>query len=846
MAPGAIDGAGLGSVEAAERLRTDGRNELTQHRPHTLRRQLLAIVTEPMLLLVLSGGIVNFFLAEPLDGAVLLSTMVMIIGVTLRQERKTASALDALRSMSDPLVSVLRDGTYRRIAAAGLVRGDLITVSEGDRVPADAVLVSGSNVSVDESVLTGESLAVAKLPADPAVPADADPGAAAANWLWSGTLVVRGRATAVVRLTGDRSALGRIGRSLEDIETPRTPLQREVNRIVRVIAVIGGTGAIFVAAAYTLWRGSALEGVLAGIATAMSVLPEEFPVVLTVFLALGTWRLSRERVLARRPEVIETLGSVTVMCVDKTGTLTMNEMTVSHLWSGNGWETVGPGAVEDHLRGLVEFAVLASPIDPFDPMDRAFRMLAAHGLGGTENVHGDWSIVREYPLSAELMALSHVWRSPDRSGFVVATKGAPESVASLCHLDDGRLSAVTAAVSQMTGTGHRVLAVACARVGAGEDLPAVAHDFDFEFLGLAALVDPVRPGVPEAVRRCAQAGVRTVMITGDHAGTASAVAGLVHLEGHGFVLTGPEMSAMSDPELAGAVRSVNVYARMTPDQKLRLVTALQADGETVGMTGDGVNDAPALRKADVGIAMGMRGTDVARDASAMVITDDDFGSIVRGIERGRGIFDNIRKAMCYVMAVHIPVIGMAIVPLLVDSWPLVMMPVQIAFLELIIDPTCSLVFESEDVDPGVMNRPPRRRDAPMFDRHVLVMTVLQGLSVLACVLAVYWTGVQRHDPDDVVRSCTFAALVLSNLALMSVNRSWHLTAWRTFATRRNHAVLWVTTVTLTVLVVLLTVPFLRRAFGFGVLDVSHVALVLCAAVASVSWFEIWKHFRRGK
>ena len=838
--------SGLSAGEAAERLRVHGPNRITIDPHRTLWRQLRAIVTEPMLFLVVTAGVTYFLLAEPLDGTLLLSTSVMIIALTLHQERRTAGALGALRDMSEPLATVVRDGRRLRIAAVEMVPGDVMVIAEGDRVPADGDIIECAHMETDESALTGESLPVRKTQPSHRACGGEQVQDDRSSRVHSGTLVTRGHGIAVVTATGDSTAIGRIGQSLRGMEPQHTPLQREVGTLVRFIAVVGATVAVAVAVSWTFARGGVLQGILAGTATAMALLPVEFLVVMAVFLALGARRMSRERVLARRPGAIETLGSVTVLCVDKTGTLTMNEMAVSHLWTAGDWVAVTSGCLAGELHGLVEFGLLASAVNPSDPVDRAFHSLAMRGLGGTEHIHDDWTLVREYPLSGDLMAMSHVWRSHDRSHFVIAAKGAPEAITSLCHLNGAGTAAVSGAVAGMTGTGHRVLGLACARFGADDRLPALAHDFGFTFLGLAALVDPVRAGVPEAVRQCAEAGVRTLMITGDHGGTATAVAGAVHLERSSTVLTGTEMADMSDPELASAVRSVNVYARMTPEQKLRLVTALQSDGETVAMTGDGVNDAPALTRADVGIAMGKRGTDVARDAAALVITDDDFGSIVRGIERGRVILDNIRKAMCYVMAVHTPIAGMAVIPLFVRSWPVVLMPVQIAFLQLIIDPTSALVFEAEDADPGLMERPPRRLGTPLFDRQVLVLTFLQGLIVLVFVAGVYAVGVTAGDSPATVRSTTFATLVFSNLALMLVNRSWVQPVWRASARRRNPAVTRVIAACVLVLAFLLGVPVLRRAFGFGPIDASRVLLALVAAVVSVCWFEVWKLVRDGK
>ncbi|TXN29521.1 cation-translocating P-type ATPase [Lacisediminihabitans profunda] len=833
---------GLSQAEALERLRTDGPNELPTAKPRNLLQQAWEIVRQPMLLLLLGAGTLNFVLAEPLDGAILMSFVVVVIGISIYQEHKTENALAALRDLSSPRALVIRDGQQVRIAGRDVVRGDVVLLVEGDRVPADAVLVDGVNVSVDESALTGESVPVRKTvgSGDPDDEAMGEPGGDATPWVFSGTLVVKGRAIALVKGTAANTELGRIGSALRTIPQERTPLQREVDRLVRVIAVLGLVVAVAVAVIYGLTRGVWLQGILAGIATAMAILPEEFPVVLTIFLALGAWRMSQKHVLTRRTPVIETLGSATVVCVDKTGTLTMNSMTVRELLVDGSTHALDGRPLPAEFHPIVEFGRLASPLDPFDPMDQAFEDLADTYLPATERSHAGWELVREYPLSEELLALSHVWRSPSGSDFVVAAKGAPESIADLCHFDETAVARLTTLVDAATAQGQRVLAVARAALRAEGGLPSDQHDFDFEFIGLAALHDPVRPGVAQAVAECARAGVRTVMITGDFPGTALAIAREIGLDAEGGCITGPELRTMSDTELAHRIRTVSVFARMVPQQKLQLIRALKSNGEVVGMTGDGVNDAPALRAADIGIAMGARGTDVARESAALVITDDDFASIVGGIRQGRGIFDNLRKAMSYTIAVHLPIVGMSLIPVFVADWPLVLLPVLIAFLELIIDPACSVVFESEQIDPMVMEQKPRGLGEPLFGRRVLTIAVLQGVFALLAVLAVYLWAVLGNRPDDVVRSVTFATLVTGNLALILVNRSWTLPVWRTFRERLNRTLKWILLGGSALLLTVLLVPPFRAAFNLGPIGPSDWAVAIGAGVAGVVWFEIYK------
>ena len=833
---------GLKSDEAARRLLSDGANELPTTKRRNLLHQAWDVVREPMLLLLLGAGIINFLLSEPLDGIILMSFVLVVIGIEVYQEHKTENALEALRDLSSPRALVLRDGQRVRIPGGEVVRGDYVLLAEGDRVPADATLIQCVNISVDESTLTGESVPVRKIECSPPVLSEGIglPGGDATPWVFSGTLVVKGQGIAVVKETGSGTELGRIGTALRSIEPERTPLQREIDRLVRIIALLGLMAAVVVVVVYGLTRNDWLQGLLTGIGTAMAMLPEEFPVVLTIFLALGAWRLSQKKVLARRTPVLETLGSATVICVDKTGTLTMNQMTVRELIVGGQAFEIGAGPLPEQFHKIAEFSVLASPVDPFDPMDTAFKVLGEHYLTDTEHLHSNWDLVREYPLSERLLSLSHVWRSPDSRQYVIATKGAPEAIADLCHFNADQLASLTSQVETATENGQRVLGVARAYFALDDGLPAEQHDFDFEYMGLAGLTDPVRPGVAEAVAECANAGVRTVMITGDYPGTALAIARQIGLDHDGGSIIGPELETMSDEELARRIQTVNIFARMVPEQKLKLIRALRVNGEVVAMTGDGVNDAPALRAADIGIAMGARGTDVARESAAIVITDDDFTSIVGGVRQGRGIFDNLRKAMSYIIAVHVPIAGMSLIPVFVKSWPLVLLPVQIAFLELIIDPACSVVFEAEPVDPQIMKQQPRGLGESMFGRRVLTIAFLQGASVLAAVFAVYLWSVVANRPDDVVRSLTFATLVIGNLALILVNRSWRLSIWQSLRERKNRTLYWILGGAVALLVLLLSVPASRVVFHFGPISWSDALIALAAGFVGVAWFEVYK------
>ncbi len=834
--------AGLSEREAAARLKEEGYNEL----PSASRRSLFAIafevVRQPMFLLLVACGTIYLVLGDMREALMLLGFVFVVMGITLYQERKTERALETLRELSSPRALVIREGEQKRIAGRDVVRGDILVLAEGDRVPADAALLSCSNLLIDESLLTGESVPVHKVTWD-GVTETSRPGGDDLPCVYSGTLVVKGYGIAHVQATGVHTEIGKIGKALQTVESEETPLQRETGRLVRIVGLVAISLCVVVAIVYGATRGNWLNGLLAGITLAMAMLPEEFPVVLTIFLALGAWRISQKRVLTRRVPALETLGSATVLCVDKTGTLTLNRMSVCKLFAHGELYEVSNHKQEtlpETFHELVEFGILASQRQPLDPMEKALRELGDRLLSETEHLHDDWTLVREYPLSQELLAMSHVWASPDAQEYVIAAKGAPEAIADLCHFDGAQLEALTGHITSLADEGLRILGVAKAQFKR-TSLPGEQHDFVFDFLGLVGLADPMRPTVPPALKECYAAGIRVVMITGDYPGTARNIARQIGLTPMDEYITGRELEKMDDVELQRRLKTVNIFARVVPEQKLRLVNALKANGEIVAMTGDGVNDAPALKAAHIGIAMGGRGTDVAREASALVLLDDDFSSIVHAVKLGRRIFDNLKKAMAYIFAIHVPIAGMSLIPVLF-RWPLVLLPVHIAFVELIIDPACSIAFEAEPEEADVMNRGPRNPKEPFLGRQMVGLSLLQGMSVLLVVLAVFSVALFRGLGELEARAFTFTTLIIANLGLIFTNRSWSRTIPSTLRSP-NAALWWVSGGALVFLSLVLYVPFLRGLFRFAPL--SPVSLVVCfaAGAASILWFEGFKVLR---
>jgi Ca2+-transporting ATPase len=793
-----------------------------------------------MLLLLIATGIVYLLLGEPHEAVALIVAISVIITITLYQERKTENALQALRDLSSPRALVIREGVRKRIAGRDVVRGDLMVLSEGDRVPADGIVLESRNLAVDESLLTGESLPVQKSVAH----AEAElgrPGGDDLPFVFSGTLVTQGRGIAQVRATGIRTELGKIGKMLRTLQPADTPLRKQTATLVRNFAIAGLLLCAAVAIIYGYTRSNWLQGTLAGLTLAISMVPEEFPVVLTIFLAMGAWRISRQGVLTRRMPAIEMLGAATVLCVDKTGTLTLNKMSVRHLFIDQQSFLIEDhtSAIPDRFHELVEYSMLSSSRDPFDPMEKAIMEIGRRFLQTTEYLDPDWSLMREYPLSPALPMIARVWNVPRDNRCMIAAKGAPESILRLCRLSSVESQKAQAAAAEMASQGLRVLGVAKAELTG--PLPDDPRCLPLKFIGLIGLADPIRPSVPGAVRECRRAGIRVVMITGDYAVTAQNIAAQIGLSDGTCVTTGAELEIMDEDQLRDRVRTCSVFARVVPEQKLRLVNAFKFEGEVVAMTGDGVNDAPALKAADIGVAMGGRGTDVAREAAALVLLDDDFSSIVNAVRMGRRIYDNLKKATAFIFAVHVPIAGMSLIPVLF-RWPLVLMPLHILFIEMVMDPACSIAFEAEPEEADVMSCPPRRRGERLFAVKRVTISLFQGLTVLAAVLTLYGVSLAGGHSESDARALAFSALLIGNIALIFTNRSWTRTMWQ-IVRSPNPALWWVVVGTFAGLGIVLYVPVVRQLFRLSILHLSDVFFVMFVGLSGVLWFEAMKMLR---
>lgn len=817
----------LSSQEAKARLGQYGYNELAGAKPKNIFRIALEVIREPMFLLLIACGTLYMLLGDYREGLVLASSIFIIIAITFAQYRKTERSLEALRSLASPRAMVMRDGQKIRIAGREVVPGDVLVIHEGDRIAADGEIIECLHLSVDESLLTGESMPVNKSTDH------------THRTIYSGTLAVQGSALAVVTATGMQTEFGKIGKSLQSISDEETRLQKEMKVLIRTLSIVGIFLSITVVVAFYFQRGNFLESLLTGLAASMAILPEEFPVVLTIFLALGAWRLSKKNVLTRKSSAIETLGSATVLCSDKTGTITQNKMVVaaialdSSILLRNEFDTQS-----ERVRHLIATGCMASQMDPTDPMEKA--IFSMHSELALEANSLDFE--REYALSKGLLMMTRAYRIDHATAYHLSAKGAPEAVIGLCELSAEERERYFNTVRCMAERGFRVIAVAESK-HQGEAWPDSQHAFRYNFVGLLGFEDPIRPEVPAAIAECKQAGIRVCMITGDYPATALAIADRIGLDHGNKVLTGEDIQSLPEGTLRERILETSVFARVIPEQKLHIVSILKSAGEIVAMTGDGVNDAPALKAANIGVAMGAKGTDVAREASSIVLLDDNFASIVGAIRSGRRIFDNLQKAMSYIMAIHIPIIALALLPAFIPDMPVLLFPIHIVFMELIIDPVCSIAFESEQEEKGIMQRPPRAQNELFFGRRKILFSIFKGSLLLAAVVVVFMLSVNEGHTEGEVRSITFSALIIGNIFLILADLS-NTRSFLAVFTERSKATLVILTAALSLLISAISIPGITMIFNFEFPGFAHFLPALGAAFTMLVLLEGHKWIKK--
>lgn len=817
----------LSSTQAQELLLKYGYNELPSAKSKTIFKIAFEVIKEPMFLLLLSCSILYIILGDYNEGIILLSSVLLIIFITFYQHQKTEKSLDALRKLSSPRALVIRDREEIRIPGREVVPGDILILSEGDRIPADSIIIETNYLMVDESILTGESLAVNK----------SNDSENENSYVYSGTLVVQGHAYAEVLKTGAQTKFGQIGKSLQSIEKDQTKLQAEMKLLIRNLFITGILISIAVIILFYLKKGDLIYALLNGLAASMAILPEEFPVVLTIFLALGAWRLSKNKVLTRNASAIETLGSATVLCSDKTGTITQNKMQLHSIYfKEKSFSLKNDDSQNAELKEAIKALYYASSDQSSDPMEIS---IAQHF--NKINSNDICTLIKEYQLSKKLFAMTRVLKFNNDTNVIAYSKGAPEAIMQLCGLSLEEKEKYSKIIEGFAKNGLRVLAFASAVLNE-QSLPDEQLNLKLEFLGLVAFEDPIRDEVPHALQECINAGITVKMITGDYQETAKSIATQIGLVHNDYVLTGDDLKNMSDEELNAKIKQTHIFARIIPEQKLRIIQALKSQGEVVAMTGDGVNDAPALKAADIGIAMGQKGTDVAREASSLVLLDDNFASIVSAIKLGRKIFDNLQKAMSYILAIHVPIIGLVIIPSLFSYYPILLMPLHIVFMELIIDPICSIAFESEQEEKSIMNRPPRNINEKFFGWNSILFSIFKGTLVLAAVMLVGHLSIVEGHTEKEVRAITFSSLIIANvfLILSSLSKTRTVIA---VITEKNWSVILILSIALIMLFMSVSVPFLLNIFNFSFPGYAHFIPSIGFAFLLLITLEILKFLK---
>jgi len=828
---------GLSSAEARQKQQKYGKNELSQNKKDNFIIKIFRILCEPMFLLLITAAAIYFFLGEPRDGAIMLIFVSATISIDVIQEWKTDRTLRALKDLSAPHITVIRDGIEQEIASTDLVPGDVMLICEGVKIPADGVILRCADLCADESSLTGETEGVWKVTEENAKRSG---DYWRKDYCYAGTLVVQGTAAVRVEKIGAETEYGKIAHDVVKAPERPVPLQKQINALVKTCTFIAAT--LFALVCVITWfnlpahsfRPRIIESVLSGVTLAMAMIPEEFPVILTVFLSMGAWRLAKKSSLVRRLSGVETLGAVSVLCVDKTGTITMNRMTLQKIWPAGGTDK----------HNLIETMGLGCEMQAYDPMEQAMLSCCEeHGITKDELFSGE--LFKEYAFTNELKMMGHVWRRNDR--LIIAAKGSPEKIFTLCSLSEEEKNSAAKQASAMSAEGLRVIAVAAGSPTDDTDVPDKLTDCGLKLLGLVGLADPPRPSVKNDIAICRRAGVRVVMITGDNGDTASAIADKIGIPGNGHIITGNMLDAMSNDELRRAVKDVSIFSRVIPEHKMRIVRAFRENGDIVAMTGDGVNDAPALKYADIGIAMGKRGSEVSREAADLILMDDNFTTIVETIRDGRRIYDNIRKAVGYVFTIHIPVAAASLLAPFLGIAPgaLMLLPLHIVLMEIIIDPTCSIVLERQPAEDDIMERPPRDPDEKLLTSSLLFKSVLQGITIFAAAFGVYLyvlAGDASNAPA--ARAMGLTVIMLANLFLVQVNSSDIDSAFHSLSHLKHDSVMWgVIVSTIALLGIILYTP-LSQYLKLAPLSCMQMFTALGLAIASVFWYEIVKASKR--
>ncbi len=825
---------GLTKDEARVLQEKFGKNRLVPEKKENFFLKIIQVLKEPMFLLLIAAAVIYFLLGEPRDGTIMLVFVVGIISIDVIQEWKTDKTLNALKNLSAPHITVIRDGEECTINSEDLVPGDLMMIAEGVKLPADGKVIRSNDLCIDESSLTGEAEGVWKCTDD-----SGNKDYWKKDHCYAGTLVTQGTGVILVEKIGAETDYGKIGINVAESPDRPTPMEKQTRKLVKICAMIAAVLFLMVCIItyFNLpdreFKERIIESILSGITLAMAMIPEEFPVILTVFLSMGAWRLAKKSSLVRRLPSVETLGAVSVLCVDKTGTITMNKMRVRECWAFN-----------NNITEINKIMGMACEIDAYDPMEYAILDYCEdNNISKDELFKGD--LISEYSFTNERKMMGHVWKVEDEA--IIAAKGSAEKILTLCRLEEEEKKIVENKIFSMSSKGLRVLGIGRMILQDERDIPETLEECRLEFLGLVGLQDPPRENVKDDIASCIKAGIRVVMITGDNGITASAIAKQVGIPHSSDIITGDELSAITDEKLKERIKDVSIFSRVMPEHKMRIVKAFKENGDVVAMTGDGVNDAPALKYADIGIAMGKRGSEVSREAADLILLDDNFSTIVDTIKDGRRIYDNMRKAIGYVFTIHIPIAFASLLAPMLDirSSMLLLLPVHVVLLELLIDPTCSIVLERQPSEIDIMERKPRNPKESILTASILIKSIIQGIVLFGASFASYYLYLKNNPGQaEIARSIGLAIIMLSNMLLVQVNSSESEFAYRSMMNLKKDPVMWAVGFgTLIGLGLILYTP-IAEFLSLAPLTLNQVLRVIVTSFIAVMWYEVVKIFKK--
>ena len=827
-----FDVQGLNNNEVAASRLKHGWNRLSFKKENGFLDALRALAKEPMVILLLVTSCIYFISGKPGDGLFLAAAIVLVAGISLYQDSRSRNALAKLKTFSQAKCKVVRNGVVIEIDSEALVLGDSLMVEEGTSITADGVIVHSNDFSVNESILTGESLVVYK------------DRSSADNAIFHGTTVASGLAIATITAIGNETRLGKIGTSLEAIAEEETPLEVQISHFVKRMVLAGGLVFLIVWGINYLKSANILDSLIKALTLAMSILPEEIPVAFTTFMALGAWRLMKMGIVVKQMKTVETLGSASVICTDKTGTLTESKMSLAKVYTlqEDKVYTVNDKELSKPEKELITLAMWASEPIPFDPME-----IALHNVyikTGIADERPDFKMIHEYPLGGKPPMMTHLFENA-MGQRIIAAKGAPEALISISHLTDDEKKRIDLAIVAMAAEGYRVLAVGEANF-LGNEFPATQQEFRFKFKGLVGFYDPPKQNIKAVLQAFYKAGIAVKIITGDNAETTNAIARQIGFRQGEHFLNGDELMQLTDEELSQKVAKVNIFTRMFPEAKLKIINALKARNEIVAMTGDGVNDGPALKAAHIGIAMGKKGTEIAKQAASLILMEDDISKMVDAIAMGRRIYTNLKKAIQYIISIHIPIVLTVFIPLALGwIYPNIFSPLHIIFLELIMGPTCSIIYENEPMEKNTMQQKPRPFSSTFFNWKELTTSIVQGLAITLGTLLTYQYAVHNMANEQTTRTMVFTCLIAANILLTLVNRSFYYSLFTT-AKYKNNLVLLIIAVTVVVTAALLYIAPLASFFGFKFLTLSQISISVAIGFLSVIWFEIIKWAKRSK